>query len=155
MTLPLSESRKGGQGERHDRIAEAADRFYGKVKGMLQMGATPRILQAEVFLALSMLAGCGVTSTFSSATPTRPGQDLPGRFDPLPGLERITPADTLPGSGCLNPLRDPRDGTMARMFRAGEGIGDYEVPASRYGVAATELLKVDCNTGKPLGIVPR
>jgi hypothetical protein len=109
----------------------------------------------EVALALWILAACGVTTTFSSATPARPGQDLPARFDPPSGLERIAPADTLPGSGCLNPLRDARDGTPVRMFRAGEGLGDYEVPASRYGVAGSELLRIDCNTGRPLGFVPR
>jgi hypothetical protein len=105
--------------------------------------------------ALALLAACGVTTTFSAATPTRAGQDLPERFDPPPGFERVAPADTIAGEHCLNGLRDPRDGTTLRMLRAGEGLADYEVPALRYGVEATEVLRVECNTGRPLGFVRR
>lgn len=77
-------------------------------------------------LLVSALAACGVTTTFSAATPTRAGRD-----------------------------RDPRDGTTLRMVRAGEGLADYEVPALRYGADPSEVLRVECNTGRPLGFVPR
>jgi hypothetical protein len=40
--------------------------------------------------------------------------------------------------------------------RSQEGTrGDYEVPESRYGVGAGDLLRVDCTTNRGIGIVPR
>ena len=106
-------------------------------------------------LAALALTACAATSTFSPATPMRTGLHLPARFDPPAGFERVLPGDTLPGARCLNGLRDPRDGTTLRMERSGNGLADYEVPAERYGVAWSELLRVECNTGRPLGIVAR
>lgn len=42
------------------------------------------------------------------------------------------------------------------MVRSGEGgIGDYQVPQGRYGVGAREVLRLDCNTGRVLGIARR
>lgn len=58
-----------------------------------------------------------------------------------------------PGSGCRNPMVDPRDGTRLLLVRSAEGRGDYEVPAGRYGVGKQELLRLECETGRVLGIV--
>lgn len=104
--------------------------------------------------ALALVAACAV-STFSADTPIRPASDLPARFDPPPGFDRVAPADTLPGAACLSPLRDPRDGAELRMVRSSGTLADYEVPAGRYDVGEAELLRVDCNTGAPRGIVAR
>ena len=106
-------------------------------------------------LLATLAVACATTSTFSPATPMRAGRDLPARFDPPPGFERVQPADTLAGSACLNGLRNPDDGTTLRMVRSSDTLADYEVPAERYGVEATELLRVECNSGRPVGIVKR
>lgn len=84
----------------------------------------------------------------------RPGTDLPARFvmDPQ---QPVAATDTLPGSGCRSPLFDPRDGTRATMVRSTVTIADYAVPAGRYGVGERELLRLECNTGRPVGIVRR
>ena len=105
--------------------------------------------------ALGAIACSAATDTFSSTTPLRAGTDLPQRFEPPDTLPRVAPADTTPGGGCLSPMRDPRDGTALRMVRSGVQQADYEVPGSRYGVGSTELLRLECNTGRPLGIVRR
>lgn len=105
---------------------------------------------------LGALAACSATTdTFSSATPLRAGTDLPNRFEPPDTLSRVAPADTTPGSGCLSPMRDPRDRTLLRMVRSDATRADYEVPDGRYGVGPTELLRLECNTGRPLGVVRR
>jgi hypothetical protein len=52
-------------------------------------------------------------------------------------------------------MRDPRDGTELRMLRSHATRADYEVAPGRYGVGEHELLRLDCNTGQPLGIVRR
>lgn len=105
---------------------------------------------------LGALVACSATTdTFSSATPLRAGTDLPHRFEPPDTLPRMAPADTLPGGGCLSPMRDPRDRTLLRMVRSGATRADYDVPDGRYGVGPTELLRLECNTGRPLGVVGR
>ena len=64
-----------------------------------------------------------------------------------------------PGEGCRNPMVDPRDGTALNLMRSKNGIGDYQVLGhqyeldSSYGVDSRHLLRIDCATGKALGIV--
>jgi hypothetical protein len=52
-------------------------------------------------------------------------------------------------------MHDPRDRTAVRMVRSSVHQADYDVPGGRYGVGPAELLRLDCNTGRPLGIVRR
>lgn len=59
---------------------------------------------------------------------------------------------------CRNPMVDPRDGTrltLVQSQRGGSGqVGDYRVPEGRYGVGTGELLRLDCGSGRPVGVVP-
>jgi hypothetical protein len=106
-------------------------------------------------MLLAALTACASSSGgFPEYAVVRTGTDLPERFDPPAGFGRIQPGDTTPGSACLSPMRDPRDGTELRMTRAANNRADYTVPPGRYGVGAKEQLRLDCNTGQPLGIVP-
>ena len=57
------------------------------------------------------------------------------------------------GEGCRNPLVDPQDGTRLTLVRSSGGRGDYSVAAGRYNVGRRELLRVECATGRPVGIV--
>jgi hypothetical protein len=60
-------------------------------------------------------------------------------------------------------LNDPRNDTRLELVRSTEvaggspsHIGDYVVtPAGRYGVGARELLRVDCDNARPIGVVDR
>ena len=113
-----------------------------------------RLVMISLFAAT--LGGCmRATDTFSDLTPLRAGEGLPALFEPPTGHARVAPADTIAGSGCLSPLSDPRDGTELLMVRSSRHRADYSVPAGRYGVQQQELLRVECNTGRPLGIVSR
>ena len=64
-----------------------------------------------------------------------------------------------PGEGCRNPMVDPRNGTPLNLMRSKSGVGDYQVQGrdyeldSSYGVDPRHLLRIDCATGKALGIV--
>ena len=84
----------------------------------------------------------------------RPATDAPPRFEPRDASLRLTSGDTLAGPGCLSPMIDPRDRTEVR-FVFSKTYGDYEMPAGRYGAGAGELLRLDCNTGRVIGIVRR
>lgn len=56
---------------------------------------------------------------------------------------------------CRNPLYDPADRTSVRLVRSEMGRGDYEVPDGKYGVGPGELLRLECGSGRPVGIVRR
>ena len=63
------------------------------------------------------------------------------------------------GGVCRNPMVDPRNGTALNLVRSKNGVGDYQVLGSQYelgssyGVDSRHLLRIDCATGKALGIV--
>ncbi|SOC80191.1 hypothetical protein SAMN06296241_1736 [Salinimicrobium sediminis] len=100
---------------------------------------------------LLLLLSCGTTSsTRSMKSIERQAMDVPDRFEAPAGVERTSNA-------CISPLTDPRDGTTIKMVTSfsGEEVGDYSVPAGKYGVEANELLRINCRTGEVLGIVKR
>ena len=41
------------------------------------------------------------------------------------------------------------------MVSAEDGAGNYSVPEGKYGVGKGELLRLDCATGKVLGIIKK
>ena len=101
-----------------------------------------------------LLGGCGQNNSgFPTATPLQPGKGLPAQFEPPPGFGRLSLTDTIPGNACLSPMHDPRTNTEITMARAANGQADYKVPDGRYGVGSGQLLRLDCSTGRPLGIV--
>jgi hypothetical protein len=102
-------------------------------------------------LLIPLLAGsCASarTSTWSDRE-LRVAEDTPVQF--------VTEDGTQPEQACRSPLLDPRDQTRIRLLRSGTvggaSIGDYQVPEGRYGVGRAELLRIDCDSGQPLGIV--
>lgn len=65
------------------------------------------------------------------------------------GYEMMAPeAD----AACKSPMIDPRDSTKITLFRSFDGRGDYEVPDGKYGVKKGQILRLDCSTGKVVGI---
>ena len=115
-----------------------------------------RAISSIALLAL-VLSGCILTrdTGFPADSDARRALEVPERFEPREAAWRIEPGDTLAGRACLNPMVDPRDGTELRLVRSVGPRGDYHVPAGRYGVGQDELLRLDCNTGRPLGVVAR
>ena len=112
----------------------------------------PRV---AVVVSLVLLAACGANSSsgLPGTTPLRAGMDLPAQFEPPAGFGRMSPTDTISGNACLSPMHDPRDNIEIKMVRAANGQADYKVPGGHYGVGAGQLLRLDCNTGRPLGLV--
>lgn len=112
-----------------------------------------RRLPAWLFL-VALLGGCtGSSHTLESRSILRAAEDAPDEF--LVGFPNSTATETpSPGGACRNPMVDPRDGTRLTLIRSSNGRGEYEA-AGRYGLAAGELLRLDCGTGSPLGIVRR
>jgi hypothetical protein len=105
-------------------------------------------------LLIISLAGCSIGLSGPSGV-LRNAEDVPNHFEPKNPDFRIMPADTIAGSGCLSPMVDPRDGTEIGFLRSDKGEGDYAVPGRMYAVGTGELLRLDCNTGKVIGVVRR
>lgn len=122
-----------------------------------ELSMTSRINRRRIGRRLSALAvlamGACATANWRAATP-RDAVDVPARFEPEDPSLRLMPGDTLAGSGCLSPLVDPRDGTRISFIRSAD-VGDYEVERGRYGVGSGEVLRIECNTGRVIGIVER
>lgn len=92
-----------------------------------------------------LLSGCHSTSNQGDFL--RLAKDPPEVFQPPSGTG-------LSESSCLTPLTDPRDGTIIILEKSyGSILGDYRVPEKKYSVGNRELLRVNCKTGKVIGIV--
>ena len=115
----------------------------------------------RVNLALTLAAAAALVACASSSmtgTIVAQATDLPDHFMVTEtGLSKME--DPKPGEGCKNPMSDPRKGTVLNLMRSANGIGDYQVLGedfqyqTRYGVKSTQYLRLDCATGKALGIV--
>lgn len=108
--------------------------------------------------ALVGLAGCASSRGSMEAPVVAEANNLPDHFMvAVTGLAQKEEPDA--GGRCRNPMVDPRDGTTLSLIRSKNGVGDYQVLGkqyeieSTYGVDPRHLLRIDCATGKALGIV--
>ena len=95
-----------------------------------------------------------VSSERRDALVVRTARGLPPRFEPSRKELRLADGDTIAGPGCVSPLADPRDGTELRFIHS-TWYGDYEIPPGRYGSNPGEVLRIECNTGRVIGLVRR
>lgn len=113
-----------------------------------------RYLSFRFFLLLVFLLFLGscATMNFPSDEKVRVAKNVPNRF--LVGIPNGTAtSEPNPYEGCRNPMVDPRDGTKIQLIRSSKDRGDYKVPTDRYGIGEKELLRLDCATGRVVGIV--
>jgi hypothetical protein len=105
-------------------------------------------------LLLAIIASLGCASSHGGGFPAdasvRPLTDAPTPFA-LSGSPRTRMSTDI----CQSPLVDQRNGTTLRLERSVPGRGDYEVPAGHYGAQAGDLVRVDCRTLQPIGLVRR
>ena len=109
----------------------------------------PYLSNTFVALFSFILLSCGSmksSGTFGSII--RPAENAPETFSPPAGV-------FLDGNSCKSPMIDTRDGTKIIMVSAEDGTGNYSVPEGKYGVGKGEFLRLDCSTGKVLGIVKK
>lgn len=118
------------------------------------MRTPPRVPWARGWTPALLLLCWGCATSTSDLPVVAPAVDAPERFL-VGGAAGEEPVDPRPGEGCRSPLVDPRDGARLAMVRSSGGVGDYEAPPGRYGVGPDRLLRVECATGRPLGVVRR
>jgi hypothetical protein len=109
-------------------------------------------MRARVLVGVVMLAASSGCSTWHSAIAT-----TPDRIDRLatdtPDMFIRDDGTPIRGTSCLTPLMDPRDKSLVQLVRSIPVHGDYRVAAGKYGVSGKELLRIDCATGRTVGIV--
>jgi hypothetical protein len=109
-------------------------------------------------LALSLL-GCASSGGDMSGPVVGVPLDLPDHF--MVARSGIGKTEEPKADGvCRNPMVDPRDRTELFLRRSAGGKGDYGMEgglmgAQKYGMTSQQLLRIDCATGKALGIVAR
>lgn len=105
-----------------------------------------------LLLVFSIFLGNCTTMNFPSDDTAWVAKNAPNHF--LVGTPNGTATSKPnPDEGCRNPMVDPRDGTKIQLIRSSRDRGDYQVPTDRYGVGDKELLRLDCGTGRVVGIV--
>jgi len=110
-----------------------------------------RVLWVPPVLLALCVGGCAVKHSGSMTDPPlRMPVEAPERFT-MPDGTGATGA--APAPSCRNPITDPRDGTVLTLIRSAGGRGDYRPQPLRYGLREGELLRVDCATGRAVGIV--
>ncbi|MGZ5380367.1 MAG: hypothetical protein ACXWFQ_00755 [Thermoanaerobaculia bacterium] len=112
----------------------------------------------SAFVALVALAGCASSRSSMAGPVVAEAKNLPDHFMvTVTGLAQKE--EPKAGEGCRNPMVDPRNGTALNLMRSKNGTGDYQVLGqqyeldSTYGVDSRHLLRIDCATGKALGVV--
>jgi hypothetical protein len=119
-----------------------------------------RATRVVTLFALPLLAGaCAprystVPGDRRDALPVRAAIRVPVRLEPVRAELRLADGDTIAGPGCVNPMKDPRYADELRFIYSRD-VGDYEIPPGRYGSNPGELLRIECNTGRVLGLVRR
>ena len=122
------------------------------------MKKTIRVKFAVALGAAAALVACASGRGSMAGGIAAEAKDLPDHFMVVvSGLSQRE--EPKVGEGCRNPMVDPRNGTVLNLMRSKDGAGDYQVLGvqyeveSRYGVDSRHYLRVDCATGKGLGIV--
>jgi hypothetical protein len=113
-------------------------------------------------VALQLIVGaCAIRNSNSTvpgdrrdALPVRTARGVPARLEPVSAELRLTDGDTIAGPGCVSPMKDPRYADELRFIYS-RTIGDYEIPPGRYGSNPGEVLRIECNTGRVIGLVRR
>ena len=111
----------------------------------------PDLFFSRALAAAAVIAAAACSTTMNYPTTVlRPAQDAPERFV----RADASPITGTPGAAtCFSPIVDPRSGARLTLVRSYQGSGDYSVAAGSYGTAAGELLRVDCASGQPAGVV--
>jgi hypothetical protein len=111
------------------------------------------IVRRAAFTLTMGAAACSIgrSNAYPIDGPARAAEDVPAQFALESGEIRN---ETSGSPACRNPMIDPRDGTSLRLIASQDGIGDYRPPPGKYGVGPLEVLRLECGTGKVIGIVP-
>ena len=120
---------------------------------MLRKSKSRPLARLLAFCSAPMLAACA-TSDFDPSRVVGQPEASPERF--LVGLPNGSGTrETKGGEGCLSPMVDPRSSLRITMVRSSLDRGDYAVPEGAYGLERGQLLRLDCTTGRVIGVVAR
>jgi|SRR5690606_21472841 len=102
----------------------------------------------RIFYALAIVTfiSCGPSRTSQASGVVRPVPDAPESFS--------SPFATSPDDPeCQSRLIDPVGQVELILVQSLGEVGHYLAPPGKYGMAADELLRIECRTGKLIGVV--
>ena len=108
-----------------------------------------------VLCAVAIATACAKTlSTLPPDSVARaPEGSVPARF--IFDASAVN-TDSAAVPACRSPLVDTRNGTRLVLVRSEQGKrADYSVAPENYGVGPADLLRINCQSGAVIGIVPR
>ena len=101
-----------------------------------------------MIVGMFLLISCGTSGGAGDRDAIRTASEAPEGFSAV--------FATTPGnSDCQSRLVDPVDQVELVLVKSLDGVGDYLVPMGKYGVGPDELLRIDCRSGRVLGIVKK
>ena len=114
-------------------------------------------MRRAILLLLLTTAACADRSApQGTAATVRAAENPPDHFViGTPDGDETTEPGASPTRDCRSPMVDPRDGTKLTLVWSNAGQGEYEVLPGRYGVGSGEVLRLDCATGRVVGIAKR
>ena len=102
-----------------------------------------------IVTGFAIFLGCGSSNTIAeNADILRPASDAPESFSAI----FATPVGD---KDCQSRLVDPIDQVELILVKSFDGIGDYLVPPGKYRMSSDELLRINCRTGKVIGVVKK
>ena len=103
-----------------------------------------------MLLCIICLSGCGSSgpATEADSEILRAPSDAPESFSAV----FATPVGS---KDCQSRLVDPVDQVELVLIKSFDGVGDYLVPLGKYRMASDELLRINCRTGKVIGVVKK
>ena len=105
-------------------------------------------MKAAIVMVSVLLTACASTS-WPTQVDTSVLVDAPDHFlvvEPTTGVTSEPTGD----KSCHSPIQDPRSGVQFALARSSDGFGDY-FPGTAYGLQPTQLLRIDCRSGRPIG----
>ena len=102
-------------------------------------------------IILFSIAAFGCASTTNSGSQSiiiREAENTPEAFVPREGV-------SFDENSCKSPMIDPRDSTEIIMVSASNGQGTYSAPQGKYGLKKGEFLRLNCSSGKVIGVVKK
>jgi hypothetical protein len=110
------------------------------------------VKQASVAVVVtSCLAACASTGGWPTVADASAMSDTPDHFVVVDAASGAT-SEPSGEASCRNPLADPRNGARLTLERSNGGFGDYRPDAPRYGLGADQLLRIDCRSGRAVGV---
>lgn len=112
---------------------------------------SPFLILTLIVIGAGFWLSCSHRTLLTSDAWAQNATDAPEHFK-VGRTNGFEMSDPVADESCHSPMIDPGDSTKIILYRSFDGRGDYEVPDGKYGVQKGQILRLDCATGRVVGI---